>query len=56
MNKVNMNKELQGHIASLNPEQNTTTLLTPENSHQHLRMEPEERKGRKKDKKVHFIR
>lgn len=28
LNKVKMNRELQGHAASLNTEQNTTTLNT----------------------------
>lgn len=45
VNKVKMNRELQGHSPSLDAEQNTTTLLTQENSHQHLKMDIEESMG-----------
>lgn len=59
LNKVKMNRELQGHVPSLNAEQNTTTLLTRENNHQHLKMDIEEREeGREagRHRRYTFIR
>lgn len=53
MNKVKINRKPQGDVASLNTKQNTTALLTQENSHQHHKMDiEEEERGKQDDRSV----